>query len=143
MRLRRGCCWPCPTALIEPPLPSAIGGSCWKRPIRTGRWPGWKAGMPSWPRPALPRARWLWRDREEKRNRRHMEASTPSRRRRLLLLTVGLGVGGTEGQILELASQLDRGRFAVAVCVLKGDGVIAQELRDRGVRVVTLNGKGA
>ncbi len=60
-----------------------------------------------------------------------------------MLLTVGLGVGGTEGQILELASQLDRGRFAVTVCALKGDGVIAQELRDRGVRVITLDGQGA
>lgn len=61
----------------------------------------------------------------------------------LMLLTVGLGIGGTEGQILELASKLDRRRFAVTVCVLKGDGAIAQELRDRGVRVMTLNGKGA
>jgi len=61
---------------------------------------------------------------------------------KLIMLAVGLGVGGTEGQILEVASRLDRERFDVTVCALKGDDVIARELRARGVRVVTLNGSG-
>lgn len=64
-------------------------------------------------------------------------------RLRLMLLAVGLGVGGTEGQLLELASRLDPGRFEVSVCALKGEGAIAGEMRARGVRVVTLGGQGA
>jgi len=63
-------------------------------------------------------------------------------RLRLLLLTVGLGVGGTEGQIAALALRLDRRQYDVTVCALKGDGVIARELREQEVRVVTLNGRG-
>lgn len=59
-----------------------------------------------------------------------------------MLLAVGLGVGGTESHVLELASRLDRARFDVIVCALKGEGVIAAELRNRGVRVVTLGGRG-
>jgi glycosyltransferase involved in cell wall biosynthesis len=66
----------------------------------------------------------------------------PPRRIKLMLLTVGLGVGGTEGQLLEIASRLDRRRFDVNVCALKGTDVIADELRARGVRVITLDGKG-
>lgn len=67
---------------------------------------------------------------------------TPARRIKVMLLTVGLGVGGTEGQVLEIASRLDRRRFDVGVCALKGTDVIAEELRARGVRVITLNGAG-
>ena len=61
---------------------------------------------------------------------------------RILLVTVGLGVGGTEGQVLELASRLDPARFDVVVCALKGEDVLAGELRARGVRVVLLYGEG-
>ena len=61
---------------------------------------------------------------------------------RLMLLTVGLGVGGTERQILELAAQFDRSRFDTLVCALKGDGPVAEEMRARGLRVITLGGKG-
>lgn len=59
-----------------------------------------------------------------------------------MLLTVGLGVGGTETHVLELASRLNGSRFEVTVCALKGDDVIAEELRSRDVRVVTLGGRG-
>lgn len=61
-------------------------------------------------------------------------------RLRVLLVTVGLGVGGTEEQIKKLALRLDPLRYEVLVCALKGDGVVAHELRTRGVRVVTLGG---
>lgn len=61
---------------------------------------------------------------------------------KLMLLAVGLGVGGTESHVLELASRLDRTRFEVTVCALKGEDVIARELRKRGVRVITLGGRG-
>ncbi len=61
----------------------------------------------------------------------------------VMLLTVGLTVGGTEGQLLELASRLDSRRFNVLVCALKGEGPVALAMRERGIRVVTLNGHGA
>lgn len=62
--------------------------------------------------------------------------------RKLILLTVGLGVGGTETHVLELASRIDRTRFDVTVCSLKAGGDLVEELRTRGVRVVSLEGTG-
>ncbi len=61
---------------------------------------------------------------------------------KIMLLAVGLGVGGTETHVLELASRIDRNRFEVMVCSLKADGCLAAELRQRGVRVVSLGGEG-
>lgn len=61
---------------------------------------------------------------------------------KVMLLAVGLGVGGTETHILELASRMDRSRFDVTVCTLKAGGVLADELKARGVRVLSLNGIG-
>jgi len=63
-------------------------------------------------------------------------------RLKVMLVTVGLGIGGTETQILEIASRLDRNRFDVLVCGLKKDRVVAEELRARGIRVSTLDGLG-
>lgn len=71
-----------------------------------------------------------------------LEAAPEERPIRLMILAVGLEIGGTEGQIVELASRLNRTRFDVVVCVLKGDGVLARALRQRGVRVILLNGCG-
>jgi len=61
---------------------------------------------------------------------------------KLMLLAIGLGVGGTETHILELASRIDRSRFDVIVCTLKSGGTVAEELRARGVRLVSLGGTG-
>jgi glycosyltransferase involved in cell wall biosynthesis len=61
---------------------------------------------------------------------------------KLLFLVVGLGVGGTESHLLELASRIDRKKFEVVVVSLKPDGALVSELRSRGVRVLSLNGKG-
>ncbi len=61
---------------------------------------------------------------------------------KLMLLAVGLDVGGTESHVLELASRLDPARFDVTVCSLKDGGIVAAELQKRGVRVVTLGGRG-
>lgn len=61
---------------------------------------------------------------------------------KVLLLAVGLGVGGTETHIVELASRLDRARFSATVCTLKPGGPLAQELQAMGVRVVSLDGAG-
>lgn len=61
---------------------------------------------------------------------------------KLMLLAIGLGVGGTENHILELASRIDRSRFDVTVCTLKPGGLVAEELRARGIRVLSLDGTG-
>ena len=61
---------------------------------------------------------------------------------KLLFLVVGLGVGGTESHLLELASRIDRKKFEVVVVSLKPGGALVAELESRGVRVVSLNGKG-
>ncbi|MFM8552511.1 MAG: glycosyltransferase [Nitrospiraceae bacterium] len=73
---------------------------------------------------------------------RSPDASQDRPRLRLLLLTVGLGIGGTEEQIRELALRLDRRRYDVTVCALQGPGVVAEEVRAKGVRVVLLQGRG-
>ena len=61
---------------------------------------------------------------------------------KVMLVAIGLGVGGTETHIVELASRLDRSRFTVTVCALKSGGTMAQELEKRGVRVLSLDGTG-
>ena len=60
----------------------------------------------------------------------------------VFLVTVGLGVGGTEVQLMEIAEHLDRERFDVTVVALKGEGAIVGEMRKRGIKVVALNGAG-
>lgn len=61
---------------------------------------------------------------------------------KVMLLAVGLEVGGTETHILELASRIDRAKYDVMVCSLKSGGCMADELRGRGIRVVSLEGVG-
>jgi glycosyltransferase involved in cell wall biosynthesis len=61
---------------------------------------------------------------------------------KVVLLAVGLGIGGTETHILELASGIDRSKFDVTVCSLKPGGCLVDELRRRGIRVVCLDGAG-
>jgi glycosyltransferase involved in cell wall biosynthesis len=63
-------------------------------------------------------------------------------RRKVLLLVIGLGVGGTEAHVLELASRMDRRKFDVMVCSLKPLGQLGKELQTRGIRVVSLEGQG-
>ena len=61
---------------------------------------------------------------------------------KLILCVVGLGMGGTETHVLELASRINRTRFDLTVCSLKSGGCVADQLRARGVRVVSLGGTG-
>lgn len=70
------------------------------------------------------------------------ERINPSRRLKVMMVAVGLEIGGTEKQILDIASRLDRRRFEVIVCALKGMGTIGNECRDRGIRVLALGGRG-
>jgi len=55
------------------------------------------------------------------------------KRRRVLFLTGSLGMGGTERNILHLASGLSRERFAVEVWSDYGGEALEEELRRRGV----------
>jgi len=61
---------------------------------------------------------------------------------KLLFLVVGLGVGGTESHLLDLAPRINRKKFDVVVVSLKPDGSLVSDLRSRGIRVISLNGKG-
>ena len=70
------------------------------------------------------------------------EANSSPCKATVFLVTVGLGIGGTEAQLMEIAEHLDPERFAVTVVSLKGEGAIVGEMRRRGIRVVTLNGVG-
>ena len=70
-------------------------------------------------------------------------AGHDTRRLKVLLVTVGMDIGGTEGQLLEIASRLDRRRFDVTVCILKPLGCVGHELMARGIPVTSLHGKGA
>lgn len=69
-------------------------------------------------------------------------SSRQPRRTKVLYVAVGLGIGGTEGQIRDLVTNLDGSRFDCLVCALKGDGQIAKELAARGIKIQLLNGKG-
>jgi glycosyltransferase involved in cell wall biosynthesis len=79
--------------------------------------------------------------RTEQRSAVHEPEQRSQRERiKVLLVTVGLEPGGTERQILKLAVRLNRQRYDVAVCCLKGEGAIAGELRTHGIRVIVLGG---
>jgi glycosyltransferase involved in cell wall biosynthesis len=71
-----------------------------------------------------------------------LEANGSPRKVAVFLVTVGLEIGGTEVQLMEIAEHLDRERFVVTVVALKGEGAIAGEMRKRGIKVIALNGSG-
>lgn len=66
-------------------------------------------------------------------------ASRPTRRRLRVLLTIdGLGIGGAEMVVRDLACHLDRDRFDVAVCCTKVLGVTGDAMRRDGSDVFVL-----
>jgi glycosyltransferase involved in cell wall biosynthesis len=56
----------------------------------------------------------------------------------VLLLTSGLGIGGAEGVVRDLARTLDRDRFNVSVCCLKFLGPIGRQLAAEGIDISVL-----
>jgi glycosyltransferase involved in cell wall biosynthesis len=53
-----------------------------------------------------------------------------------VLYVIGtLDVGGTERQLVELATRLDRARFEPVVCCLSSGGALEQPLKEAGIRV--------
>ncbi len=61
---------------------------------------------------------------------------------RLVFLIRSLAIGGAERQLVELAKGLDKELFDITVLSFYGGGVLAQELYDAGVPVISLEKKG-
>ena len=66
-------------------------------------------------------------------------SEVPVRKLNLLIVASGLGIGGAESVMQQLAETIDRSRFNVTVCCLKVLGVVGNELVRRGIEVVTLS----
>jgi predicted esterase len=56
----------------------------------------------------------------------------------ILLMTHGLGIGGSERQMAEVAKALDPARFEVHAGCFHADGMRADELRAVGVPILEL-----
>lgn len=56
----------------------------------------------------------------------------------ILYLVVGLEIGGTEIQLLELLKKLDRKKYNPMVCCMKKRGVLADDIERTGIRVESL-----
>ena len=55
---------------------------------------------------------------------------------RVLEVIATLDVGGAEGQLVELATRLDKDKYEVAVCCITRGGPAEEKLREQGVRVI-------
>jgi hypothetical protein len=69
----------------------------------------------------------------------NLEQSAEGRRINVLLLASGLGIGGAETVMRDLARTLERRRFNVSVCCLKERGLIGEDLVREGIDLVTLS----
>ena len=56
----------------------------------------------------------------------------------ILQVITGLGIGGAERVVYSIAKSLDPAKYRVIVCCLKEDGIIADEIRNSGVKVINL-----
>jgi glycosyltransferase involved in cell wall biosynthesis len=56
----------------------------------------------------------------------------------VLIVTTGLGIGGAEIVVRDLAIGIDRGRFRVTVCCLSVLGLVGEDLTREGVDIVVL-----
>jgi glycosyltransferase involved in cell wall biosynthesis len=66
--------------------------------------------------------------------------ATDARKVNVMLLTTGLGIGGAEVVVRDLARTLDRQRFNVSICCLKALGPIGTELAEEGIDISVLPG---
>jgi glycosyltransferase involved in cell wall biosynthesis len=67
-----------------------------------------------------------------------MSNPSPTRRIRVFFLIGSLEIGGSETQLVELASRINRSVFEVTVCSMTSGGALVETLERRGVRVVGL-----
>ncbi|MBI3008562.1 MAG: glycosyltransferase, partial [Candidatus Omnitrophica bacterium] len=63
---------------------------------------------------------------------------SPTTKINVLQVITGLGIGGTERVVYSIAKSLDPAKYRVIVCCLKEDGIIADEIRNSGVKVINL-----
>ena len=66
-------------------------------------------------------------------------ADVAARKVNVLLLTTGLGIGGAEIVVRDLARALDRTGFGVSICCLKVLGPIGRELQAEGIDISVLD----
>ena len=71
-----------------------------------------------------------------------MSAAPADRKLRVLLLTDEMEVGGTQRQIVHIASQLDRSRFEPTVLFFRNPSFFVGELERAGVRVIQIEKHG-
>lgn len=57
----------------------------------------------------------------------------------ILYLVVGLGIGGTEIQLLELLKKLNREKYNPTVCSIKEKGVLADDIERIGIKIESLS----
>jgi len=58
---------------------------------------------------------------------------------RIMQLITDLDIGGTEMMLKSLVGRLDKHKFSVVVCSIKPPGPVGKDLRDMGIRVLSLN----
>lgn len=68
------------------------------------------------------------------------DAMGPGRKINVMLLTTGLGIGGAETVVRDLARMIDRSRFNLSICCLKALGPIGEELAAEGIDISVLPG---
>jgi len=73
---------------------------------------------------------------------RSATAVSDARKVNVLLMTTGLGIGGAEIVVRNLARSIDRRRFNVSVCCLKELGPVGEQLVGEGIDIVALKEKG-
>lgn len=64
-----------------------------------------------------------------------IEPSGPDRNVNLLIVTTGLGIGGAETVVRDLAHSIDRRRFNLAICCLKVIGSVGEALAREGIDI--------
>ena len=67
-------------------------------------------------------------------------APSSTRKTHVMQLTAGLGIGGAEMVVRDLATAADSTRFHVSICCLKNLGQLGQELERQGADIFTLPG---
>jgi glycosyltransferase involved in cell wall biosynthesis len=59
----------------------------------------------------------------------------------ILRVVIGLNQGGVQQAVLNLANNLDRTKYELIVCAIENGGLIANEIKDAGVKVIVLGFK--
>lgn len=63
----------------------------------------------------------------------------PSSSLKILYLITDLNIGGSEKMLYELVTRIDQTKFSPLVCGLKSWGYYAEKIKEKGIKVITLN----